>query len=82
MPGTCKFERIFRQNKAEKRRISRAKSRFDNAAFADRCRNCISGTLEIHYSITSSPDRHLGIPGSNDDIDEPSIYLAAKLKMR
>jgi len=32
----CKFEWIFRQNKAENRRLAGGKSRFDNVALAEK----------------------------------------------
>ena len=34
--GMCKFEWIFRQNKAENRRLTGGKSRFDNAVLAEK----------------------------------------------
>ena len=34
--GMCKFEQIFRQNKAENRRFAGGKSRFDNAVLAEK----------------------------------------------
>ena len=34
--GMCKFERVFRRNKAENRRLAGGKSRFDNAVLAEK----------------------------------------------